>query len=169
MNNKNLMEYIELIKAWAIEREIDKKGTPKGQALKTYEEFTELEIGILKNDLELIKDSIGDVFVTLVIGNMITNELDLNEIISNLRVYNQEKNIENFIKDIATYKKIILTYPYQSEELNDGMFLLLLIAEPYDLTLLECVEQAYNEISKRTGKMVNGVFVKDSDLLDYLG
>lgn len=157
-------DYIKLIEQWAIEREIDKKGTPKGQALKTYEEFTELEMGILKNDLELIKDSIGDVFVTLVIGNMITNELDLNEIISNLRVYNQEKNIENFIKDIATYKKIILDFPYQSEELHDGMFLLSFIATGYDLTLLECIEQAYSEIVKRKGKIINGIFVKESDL-----
>lgn len=26
----------------------------------------------------------------------------------------------------------------------------------------DCIEQAYNVIKKRTGKMVNGVFVKDN-------
>ncbi|MBL5001779.1 hypothetical protein CUZ91_2862 [Enterococcus xinjiangensis] len=30
----------------------------------------------------------------------------------------------------------------------------------------ECLEMAYNEIKGRTGKMVDGVFVKSSDLED---
>ena len=29
------------------------------------------------------------------------------------------------------------------------------------LNLIECLESAYNVISKRTGKMVDGTFVKD--------
>lgn len=33
----------------------------------------------------------------------------------------------------------------------------------WDCTMAECVEQAYNVISKRTGKMVNGVFQKDAE------
>ena len=32
--------------------------------------------------------------------------------------------------------------------------------------LQECLEMAYDEIKGRTGKMVNGVFVKDDDLED---
>lgn len=31
----------------------------------------------------------------------------------------------------------------------------------WNLAMQECVEQAYNVISKRTGKMVDGQFVKD--------
>jgi hypothetical protein len=30
------------------------------------------------------------------------------------------------------------------------------------VNLVDCLESAYNVISKRTGKMVNGQFVKDS-------
>jgi hypothetical protein len=30
-----------------------------------------------------------------------------------------------------------------------------------NLDLIECVESAYNIISKRNGKMINGTFVKD--------
>lgn len=33
----------------------------------------------------------------------------------------------------------------------------------WSLTMEQCVEQAYNVISKRTGKMVDGQFVKDAD------
>ena len=35
------------------------------------------------------------------------------------------------------------------------------LAELCDLTIEECVESAYDVISKRTGKMKNGTFVKD--------
>jgi hypothetical protein len=36
------------------------------------------------------------------------------------------------------------------------------LAELCGLTIEECVESAYNVISKRTGKMKNGTFVKDN-------
>ena len=63
-----MQELIKKIEQWAIDREIDKKGTVEGQSIKTAEEIAELIKGISKDDMYLIKDSIGDVFVTLVIG-----------------------------------------------------------------------------------------------------
>lgn len=39
-------------------------------------------------------------------------------------------------------------------------------ATVYELNFIDCVESAYEEISNRKGKMVNGTFVKDSDLID---
>lgn len=33
----------------------------------------------------------------------------------------------------------------------------------WNLTMGECIEHAYETISKRTGRMVGGVFVKDAD------
>ena len=38
------------------------------------------------------------------------------------------------------------------------------MAERLDTTLEECLQAAYNEIKDRRGRMVNGVFVKESDL-----
>jgi hypothetical protein len=35
------------------------------------------------------------------------------------------------------------------------------LAELLDMPIEECVESAWNVISKRTGKMINGTFVKD--------
>ena len=53
-------------------------------------------------------------------------------------------------------------------ELKDGIgdvvVTLIILAQQNNLTLEECLEQAYNEIKDRTGKTVNGVFVKGSDL-----
>ena len=34
-------------------------------------------------------------------------------------------------------------------------------AKKYNLELVECVDYAYNEIKNRTGKMIDGSFVKD--------
>jgi NTP pyrophosphatase (non-canonical NTP hydrolase) len=45
--------------------------------------------------------------------------------------------------------------------IGDTAVTLILLAEMYGWTLEECLEHAYNVISKRTGKMVDGVFVKD--------
>ena len=35
------------------------------------------------------------------------------------------------------------------------------IAKKYNLELVECVDYAYNQIKNRTGKMIDGSFVKD--------
>lgn len=70
----------EKIEQWAIERELDKKGTVEGQQIKTAEEVAELIIGISKERKETIKDSIGDIYVTLVIGNILDKKLDFTKI-----------------------------------------------------------------------------------------
>lgn len=54
-------------------------------------------------------------------------------------------------------------------ELKDGIgdvvVTLIILAQQNGLTLEECLGQAYNEIKGRTGKMVDGVFVKSEDLI----
>lgn len=94
----------ELIKQWAIERGVD-KAKPEKQFLKVIEEVGELAEGMAKGRPEQVKDSIGDVYVTLVILSM---------------------QLGHDIED--------------------------------------CIKIAYDEIKSRKGEMVNGVFVKESDL-----
>lgn len=54
------------------------------------------------------------------------------------------------------------------EDLKDGIgdvvVTLIILAQQNGMTIGECLEQAYGEISGRTGQMVNGVFVKSEDL-----
>lgn len=56
------------------------------------------------------------------------------------------------------------------DELRDGIgdvvVTLIILAQQNGMSLDECLDQAYSEISGRTGKMVNGVFVKSEDLAD---
>ncbi len=58
--------YISLIKEWAKERGID-KARPEKQMLKLMEEAGELAEGLAKGNEDEVIDSIGDVFVVLVI------------------------------------------------------------------------------------------------------
>lgn len=47
------------------------------------------------------------------------------------------------------------------DALGDILVTIIIQAEMQGLKLEECLESAYNVISKRTGKMENGTFVKD--------
>ena len=72
-------EIIELIKKWAEERNLD-KADPKAQMVKVMEELGELANGINKGRKEQIIDSIGDIYVVLVILCM-QLDLDINDCI----------------------------------------------------------------------------------------
>lgn len=48
--------------------------------------------------------------------------------------------------------------------IGDVVVTLVILAQQNGLTLEECLAAAYLEIKGRTGKMVDGVFIKSSDL-----
>jgi NTP pyrophosphatase (non-canonical NTP hydrolase) len=49
-----------------------------------------------------------------------------------------------------------------SDALGDILVTIIIQAKMQNMSLIECLEGAYNVIAKRTGKMVNGQFVKDA-------
>ena len=49
-----------------------------------------------------------------------------------------------------------------SDALGDILVTIMIQAKMQNMSLLECLEGAYNVIAKRTGKMVDGQFVKDA-------
>lgn len=49
-----------------------------------------------------------------------------------------------------------------SDALGDILVTIIIQAKMQNMSLVECLEGAYNVIVKRTGKMVNGQFVKDA-------
>lgn len=115
----NYQELEKLVIEWACDKGILEKATPLAQARKTLEEVNELLEACLAqnegeetflnlkskrvNTKEEIKDALGDILVTIIIG-----------------------------------------------------------AELQGLKLEDCLESAYNVIKNRTGKMINGQFVKDA-------
>jgi len=90
------------IRDWARDKEILKKGDPKTQLIKLFEETGELSDAVLKNNKEEISDAIGDSVIVL------TN-----------------------------------------------------LAYMYDMCIEDCIEDAFRIVNKRTGKIINGTFVKD--------
>lgn len=61
-----LQKLITNVQQWSIDRGLDKADSKK-QLLKLYEEFGELAPGLAKGNKEVVKDSIGDVVVVLII------------------------------------------------------------------------------------------------------
>ena len=75
--NEGAEDITELIKKWAVDRNVV-SGDVKSQMVKLLEEAGELAEGINKNKMDLIVDSIGDVYVVLVILCMQLG-LDIND------------------------------------------------------------------------------------------
>jgi len=51
--------------------------------------------------------------------------------------------------------------------IGDAVVVLTNLAELCGVSIEECIQEAYDVISKRTGKMVNGTFVKDQPVTSY--
>ena len=75
-------------------------------------------------------------------------------------LFAQNNNLETFKNskgvDVDTVTEI-------KDGIGDVAVTLIIQCAIQNITLEECLEQAYNVISKRKGKMVNGVFVKEAE------
>lgn len=150
-------ELIKDVEQWFIDRNLHNK-EPKKQLMKLVEEFGELTDGINKdNDIEII-DAIGDMIVVMIgLSLQMKFEIELfntpisNDkwsavlgLIDNLNYYIKE---DNKIGSQSTITQII-------NSLNA-------IAKYYETNVQHCLEHAYNEIKNRTGKVIDGIYVKD--------
>ncbi len=52
--------------------------------------------------------------------------------------------------------------PEVKDAIGDVIVTLIIQAELWDMSATDCLQSAYDIIAKRTGKMVDGVFVKDA-------
>lgn len=138
---------------WADEKGILKNATTEKQFLKFIEETGELAKAILNNDSEEFIDAVGDVFVTIVIHAELSGyKIKINYINTPDQFLAQK--IMSMIDCVRP-----LSYNYAISHLID------IRREFKELTkgktFSDCVQIAYDVISKRTGSMVNGTFVKD--------
>ncbi|OOF50707.1 hypothetical protein BKK52_00740 [Rodentibacter trehalosifermentans] len=167
-----MKELIKNIEQWAEDRNLINGSTPQKQMLKLMEEFGELCGGIAKNKPEVIKDSIGDCFVVLVILNTQyrrraanpENDFHPNMLIPNW-LYNS-KHIDDAMMIAlshfsACYKGGWLPMDW---DIHNSVEALQNIANLNGMDIQECVWHAYDQIKDRKGKMIDGVFVKEGDL-----
>lgn len=146
-----MTEINDKIIKWLRDNKIDTLD-PDKQYLKIIEEVGELARGILKNDLEAIKDAIGDIYVALM-------------------GYSLQRNIDfNVVKGVTHYPNVrvlkVLLWSLLQDEISDIDITVItgildVLANEHNLTLKECVSHAYNEIKDRDIKIKNGVAVKD--------
>ena len=182
---KTLEELTELIIKWGAKKGIYDNSSYEYQLNKTLEEVTELHKAILDNDVEQIKDAIGDIYVTLVMAGQfelnlrlaITRYIGENKHQEYQRLYdNGNYDIKEWTKEELAQSCFVwihycaLSGLYQKNQdnieeaeyyLEEIIERLIVIGLAHDLEFTDCVEHAYNIISKRTGKMTNGQFIKD--------
>lgn len=163
----------EKIISWARWRGLDKKGTVEGQVIKTAEEVAELIIGLSKDDKDKIIDSIGDVYVTLVVGNLIQGKADFEKAFkraevdskNTVRHYGDPDKTEQII-NLMIATKDILMLGYTTHTISLMLMNIMIAAGKKQLSFKNCVESAYEEIKGRKGRIIDGTFVKESDLID---
>lgn len=144
-----LEELIPLINKWATDKNIHTIDCVNNQKLKLIEESGELAGSILKNNIEIQKDSIGDIFVVLVILNLqykVKPKLDFESF-----SFDRVNHIYNLLSHLT----------YIGEFVHDEIAWLNELSVRIGLDLTECANLAWNEIKDRTGNMVNGSFIKD--------
>lgn len=147
---------------WFDDRNLTKGSTAEKQLPKLKEEFDELRAGVKANDLHEIKDGIGDMLVVLrgmshMRGlewpGMVTVSDDDNVSIEVLGLaidhMGERPEVMGFDFILQTYIRTCIMFLKQ-------------ISREHGLTIEECQEQAWNDIKDRTGRMVDGVFVKDA-------
>jgi NTP pyrophosphatase (non-canonical NTP hydrolase) len=153
---------------WAKKRGIIIKNNEETQVFKLIEEFGELCGGVLKQDRDLIVDSVGDMIVVLTNLNKIKGfdlEYGLEYCYKEIYEVKEFENIKNCLKTLNACindllqdcDRVLPVINYSNKIIN----LLILICVHEDMSINECFNFAYNEIKNRTGKNVDGNFIKD--------
>jgi len=146
----------ENIITWAQDKGILESSSPLKQLTKTFEEVTELVTALIQKDDSEIVDAIGDVNVTLVILKKLAETGKESGDLANSKIFILINWIVEIFKKICQNKDVTIDIVRAQEMLHR-------VAIENNKTLESCTKSAYDVIAKRTGKMVNGVFVKDAD------
>ena len=99
------MSYAEVemkVVQWGEARGIVQNATAMSQAIKTLEETTELLDAINKNNIDEIKDAVGDIVVTLI---MVCAVLDINLVDCLKGAYNEIKDRKGYLTKEGVFVK----------------------------------------------------------------
>lgn len=87
---------------------------------------------------------------------------------------NADKQFMKFIEEVFEFKSEMDFVSWKSNyneptmdlklELGDVMVTLIVLCKQLDIDIVECLQLAYEKISKRKGKTIDGTFVKEEDL-----
>lgn len=166
----NLETYNDLVINWADNRQILSESTPTQQFIKLMEEYGELASGVSKQNEQVIKDSIGDCLVVLIILHKMKN-LKGNAFKNLPKVHYEFKhNSVIYVAEELGRIGYIVNRPELDwdgrleEHINEAIHALQDVAIKHKTTLVECLGLAWGEIKDRRGIMQDGVFIKTADL-----
>tara|TARA_R110002012_G_scaffold67404_2_gene175712 strand:+ start:198 stop:554 length:357 start_codon:yes stop_codon:yes gene_type:complete len=101
------------------------------------------------------------------------SELQLNLLINKVKSWHRDRNLINGSTDKDQTLKLAQELGELSDnvckgqdirdDIGDMLVVMINIAERNDLTISECLQQAWNDIKDRKGRMVDGIFVKESE------
>jgi uncharacterized protein YabN with tetrapyrrole methylase and pyrophosphatase domain len=96
----------------------------------------------------------------------------MNKLIEKVKQWHYDRNLiegstdkdQHFklIEEMLELQKSIITGRDIKDDVGDIMVVLINMAERNGTSLEECLAVAYDDIKDRTGKMVDGIFVKDA-------
>lgn len=144
---------IENVRQWGVDKGItgpNGRGTIQKQFRKFVEEMAELFAALQKEDVKETRDALGDLQVVAVQANSLVNGID---------TYPQDFHHFNPASSI----ELLASYSLESlmNDQSSAFTMVRAISVQLGHDPDECLQEAYDVISKRTGTMTNGVFVKD--------
>jgi NTP pyrophosphatase (non-canonical NTP hydrolase) len=85
----------------------------------------------------------------------------------NLDVADPAKQMVKLIEEVGELASGMskLNYPLIKDSIGDAYVVLTILAMQYSMDIEFCIDTAWEEIKNRKGKTINGVFVKEGDLL----
>jgi NTP pyrophosphatase (non-canonical NTP hydrolase) len=158
-----LHKLITNVQQWSIDRGLDKTDSKK-QMLKLYEEFGELASGLAKGNKEVVKDSIGDVVVVLII---LAQQQGV-RLISDFELSHRNLPKDDVVLEASEYIGAVSNFVKRNLKCEGHIVYLITylkrIAKDEGLKFEDCLSKAWNEIKDRKGKLIDGVWVKEEDL-----
>jgi len=154
------MTHVERVHEWAQARGLYDTDDPSVQFGKAVGELGELIIALANDDIEGIKDGIGDVRVCLINFCKI---VDVSFSTWTRNVQHPGTVVFDLLQAFYDLSEAQKCRPYQTYLNVEAINAILNdIAHHYGLTLEECDNHAWHQIKDRTGRTVNGEFIKDA-------
>lgn len=171
-------------KAYHVSNKTITFNTNKSNLLNFLENIDYIEIDNSKKDIRNIKKSIFNLSVesekinnTCFVYMMDLNKLLVKEntVFDNIRLWAEERGIyekgnthTQYVKlqeEAGELAKALLKndMPEIQDAIGDTVVVLTNLSHQLGLKIEDCIDSAYNVISSRTGKMINGTFVKDNE------
>lgn len=185
----NMKELLALVAQWGVDRNFPQGGTKQGQVCKLAEEWgKEACANILASDREKFKDDVGDQIVVLVMLGLtsgLTAEKTVELLSKALREdtgsslagnfwYAPDKSVLPFVHvyqlglglsvELGSLSEAVLKGWDASVVMLHYAAKLQAFCDYIGINTFESLQVAYNEIKDRKGQMIDGAYVKESDL-----